>query len=759
MVAKKKIKKNDPCPCGSGKKYRDCCGMDANRVKLDEMDTLEFEIAFDRMLEMQQALRQHLMLPELYAYEEEAREAFETVLAEDDEDFFDVYEDLFWDWFCFDYVPEGGASNLASRYLWSAKLAGEQRKLLQAMIDSSMGLYRLVNQADGLWLLEDLLGGQLQVAYAGEPIQGMENEVGDCLVLRLFKSKEGNLVSPWDWFIDSEQMDYLVYTLQDQARDSNCSDMKMFLKQNSLVFMELLNEVTEAADMPFPTTILFLKDRSGVNERLQAEGAFILRIDEEGYTTYRWSSEENYPNILAVGEQHVLMMSYDEQDLESGKKLFNRCCDDYITDEPVPVQDADTMAKLVFPFIQECAVYEMVFAALEEELGMSPKEAVNDPWGRYQTEEILHQLEYLSEGYFEGLDEGLTVETELGENYFMDTARRLLGIGTMEEDQPFMLVPEVIEDMIGIGRIDNSVRVDPDRYNWSRPVYVETGRLIFEAVKNDCDERQISLLLHAWDEYSGVYLPTVDEPAVYAEALLEAFLEVLGVDDDTLGLLFRDQQFDYDQARMLEVSQMMKAYFEMCPMSLDYLEESLVWDEMKLEEQVFVMMDMCDVVAKYAAEEAPAEAYTGYTKSFLMILQSRDVEVSAEKDQRLLNDIEEMFKAWLAIDVREEGQVSYLERYQIHHSDLLTEVEKKAMLMLGNSQLRLMQVETLDTYDSDEVCIQGIDMDTQEKIKVLLFDIVNNEPWFVGCTVMLRTYQLDDNLVGWEPILMSDEGL
>ena len=26
IVAKTKIGRNDPCPCGSGKKYKDCCG-------------------------------------------------------------------------------------------------------------------------------------------------------------------------------------------------------------------------------------------------------------------------------------------------------------------------------------------------------------------------------------------------------------------------------------------------------------------------------------------------------------------------------------------------------------------------------------------------------------------------------------------------------------------------------------------------------------------------------------------------------------
>ena len=27
---KKKIGRNDPCPCGSGKKYKKCCGMNEN---------------------------------------------------------------------------------------------------------------------------------------------------------------------------------------------------------------------------------------------------------------------------------------------------------------------------------------------------------------------------------------------------------------------------------------------------------------------------------------------------------------------------------------------------------------------------------------------------------------------------------------------------------------------------------------------------------------------------------------------------------
>ena len=33
VKADKKVGRNDPCPCGSGKKYKACCGANPNIVK------------------------------------------------------------------------------------------------------------------------------------------------------------------------------------------------------------------------------------------------------------------------------------------------------------------------------------------------------------------------------------------------------------------------------------------------------------------------------------------------------------------------------------------------------------------------------------------------------------------------------------------------------------------------------------------------------------------------------------------------------
>ena len=32
VVAAKKVGRNDPCPCGSGKKYKKCCGADGSEA-------------------------------------------------------------------------------------------------------------------------------------------------------------------------------------------------------------------------------------------------------------------------------------------------------------------------------------------------------------------------------------------------------------------------------------------------------------------------------------------------------------------------------------------------------------------------------------------------------------------------------------------------------------------------------------------------------------------------------------------------------
>jgi len=34
IIAQKKPKRNDPCPCGSGKKYKNCCGRSGPRKGL-----------------------------------------------------------------------------------------------------------------------------------------------------------------------------------------------------------------------------------------------------------------------------------------------------------------------------------------------------------------------------------------------------------------------------------------------------------------------------------------------------------------------------------------------------------------------------------------------------------------------------------------------------------------------------------------------------------------------------------------------------
>lgn len=261
-MAKKKVKKNDPCPCGSGKKYRDCCGLDASRIRLEDFDSYVLEMDFDRMLDIQEKMWSFLeTLPQFLDIFDMAREEFEGILTESEQDILDIYKDIFRDWLCFDFVSAGGANTLADVFLWSGKIRAEERKILQAMMQSHMGLYQVLNKEDELCLLEDLFSNQLHIAYTGELIEGKELRIGDYFAARLFKRKDGCLLSAWDWTIDPACVEELVFDLLEEMNASSYADMDRFLKANGLLLVELLDELDENAEIPsMAARMLFCSD-------------------------------------------------------------------------------------------------------------------------------------------------------------------------------------------------------------------------------------------------------------------------------------------------------------------------------------------------------------------------------------------------------------------------------------------------------------------------------------------------------------------
>jgi hypothetical protein len=151
-----KVGRNEPCPCGSGKKFKKCCGVDpttmagtvpctrAERTAVlammdhytDELLVDEEEDAFAEMWG-RHAEREDELPPDLLALANDAHDA----------------------WFAFDYRLDDD-TRVVDRVLASAPLTAGQRSYLQQMRDSTMRLYEVTDTVPGVSVtLSDVLDG------------------------------------------------------------------------------------------------------------------------------------------------------------------------------------------------------------------------------------------------------------------------------------------------------------------------------------------------------------------------------------------------------------------------------------------------------------------------------------------------------------------------------------------------------------------------------------------------------------------------
>lgn len=155
-----KWERNDPCPCGSGEKYKDCCLK--NQVA-------DFQQHKWRRLaqEMQEKL---LWFAEEERFTADSEAAFQSYLDIVSDNLFESVEEpafvSFIDWFIYDYQLQAEGQNLIGCFLAEKEreLGPMEVKLLEDWADSHISLLRVLAVGQEWLSLEDLLtGGQFPV--------------------------------------------------------------------------------------------------------------------------------------------------------------------------------------------------------------------------------------------------------------------------------------------------------------------------------------------------------------------------------------------------------------------------------------------------------------------------------------------------------------------------------------------------------------------------------------------------------------------
>lgn len=153
--------RNDPCPCGSGKKYKKCC---MGREQVVSLDRVRHDRAYRRLLTDLQEYCLGLQHREL-----EWAEAEFFTAGEDEEELDDADYYAWLDWVGFSYrLSTTGESVLAS--FAAQRSDPTERALLDAWAGTRPGLYAVAASSDGLQRLRDCVTGEeFRVDMAGSP--------------------------------------------------------------------------------------------------------------------------------------------------------------------------------------------------------------------------------------------------------------------------------------------------------------------------------------------------------------------------------------------------------------------------------------------------------------------------------------------------------------------------------------------------------------------------------------------------------------
>ena len=179
-----KVRRNDPCPCGSGKKYKNCC-MRRDRVSASrELNLRDSEaLLLNALYEYAQSPRFNNDSVEAFQFYWGGVYTMEGVSQPNIEDMRRTTE-----WFIHDYHTHTDRRTILDLFIENVAVDVpiETQSILQAWSQSIMGLFRVVDRAEGdrLGLYDCLRQEDLRI---GDMMLSRNTQRGDLLIGRLFE--------------------------------------------------------------------------------------------------------------------------------------------------------------------------------------------------------------------------------------------------------------------------------------------------------------------------------------------------------------------------------------------------------------------------------------------------------------------------------------------------------------------------------------------------------------------------------------------
>ncbi len=308
MARKLKLGRNDPCPCGSGKKYKNCCGL------LNEI-TPVFDDPFAHYNQLAASAKLKLdryFSADLKKHRQAVKSRFTRYSV--NKSIRPEHESVFSDWLWFDVKDEQGIS-MTGYYLADNQEYMEQplRECLQALDESYLSVYR-ISGSEGVTLeVQDIFLGTTNQVIIKEPLQLKEEDPEMLLLARMICLPETNLFSGMVLMLENklleeefikEHLDYLKNLYQD--------DFSCLLKEYGEIIYGIFDHAGQKTLVNLhDIRIWFLNEgeRALLLGRLLSEQDYILQHKTAGLSWFKATQEIAGYSRMILGEDMVLSCS------------------------------------------------------------------------------------------------------------------------------------------------------------------------------------------------------------------------------------------------------------------------------------------------------------------------------------------------------------------------------------------------------------------------------------------------------------------
>lgn len=316
-----KVGRNDPCPCGSGKKYKKCCGrlegivgfglspferhsqlISAVKIKLDEYCKQEIK-KFRKEI-----LRRFLFF------------SVDKLLPPEHETFFS-------DWLWFDYDNSGDSPG--KRYLKEngAYMEPELKNCLEALNNSYLSVYQFMSSNNNYMQLRDIFSGQEYRVILKEEFKTDDKDKYVILLGRLLNIPEGHIFSGMVLLLedDSRQKEFIQEHFA-YLKELKQIETRSLLKGSGELIYGIFDHALKKTFMNLnDIQAIFIdeSDRLKLLDELSRNDDYSLIHETDGFYWHEPSGEYYGYVRIAVGTEYLLSCADTLQDVLKLKELTN----------------------------------------------------------------------------------------------------------------------------------------------------------------------------------------------------------------------------------------------------------------------------------------------------------------------------------------------------------------------------------------------------------------------------------------------------